>query len=121
MKNLLLILIFGLTFMCHDAAASNRYRAKNISAENIFSDPITLGQSGGVLTLTGTWSATVKLQRKDVLGNWSDVTNNAGSAISFTDDGTFTIFEPTGNADYRFGVDSGDYTSGTVVGVIEGK
>lgn len=96
-----------------------RSRTDTISAQNTFSKPIAL-RSGGVLTLSGTFSATVSLQRKGVSGTWVDVTNNSGSATTFTATGTYTVAPSETSAEYRWGVKTGNYTSGSVVGVFEG-
>lgn len=97
-----------------------RSRSASITAENTFSAPISLKQ-GGILTLRGTWSATVSLQRKGADGNWVDVTNNSATATTFTANGTFTISPLEVSGLYRFGVKTGNFTSGTVLGTIEGR
>lgn len=95
-------------------------RQDTISAQDTFSSPLTM-KAGGVLTLRGTWTATVSLQRKEKGGNWVDVTNNSGTATTFTANGTYTV-SPMGTvADYRWGVKSGNYTSGSVLGTLEGR
>lgn len=96
------------------------YRTNSISAQNTFSDPIAL-KRGGVLTLSGTFSATVSLQRKGMDGAWVDVTNNSGTATTFTAGGTYQISPIDVPALYRWGVKTGNYTSGTVVGTLEGR
>ena len=97
-----------------------KYSTFSVTAQNQFSPEINL-RSGGVLTLTGTWSATVTLQRKlpDESG-WVDVTNNSGTATTFTTNGTFSISPSDSPSLWRWGVKTGNYTSGTVVGFIEG-
>lgn len=99
----------------------SRTATASITAQNTFSPAITL-KTGGVLTLTGTWTATVTLQRYESVGAaWVDVTSNAGSAFAPTGNGTYSIDPSYVSADYRFGVKTGNFTSGTVVGTIEGK
>jgi hypothetical protein len=97
-----------------------RNRQDSIAAQNTFGKNITL-KKGGVLTLSGTWVATVSLQRKGQDGNWVDVTSNTGTATTFTANGTYTIAPAETAADYRWGIKTGNYTSGTVVGLIEGR
>ena len=97
-----------------------RNRQTSITAQNTFSPPIRI-RAGGVLTLSGTWVATVSLQRRGSDGNWVDVTSNTGSATTFTGNGTYTIGPSNVSADYRWGVETGNFTSGTVVGLIEGR
>jgi hypothetical protein len=50
-----------------------------------------------------------------------DVTNNSGTATTFAANGTYTIGPAETAADYRWGVKTGNFTSGTIVGLIEGK
>jgi hypothetical protein len=98
-----------------------RTRTNTIAAQNSFSSPITL-KKGGVLTLTGTWTATVTVQRYDTgSAAWVDVTNNSGTATTFTTNGTFTIAPNDVQALYRWGVKTGNFTSGSIVGSIEGR
>lgn len=97
-----------------------RHKTDSIAAQNTFSTPIAL-KTGGILTLSGTFTATVSLQRKDADGTWHDVTNNSGTATTFTAAGTFTVSPVDVPADYRWGVKTGNYTSGTVTGVFEGR
>jgi hypothetical protein len=67
--------------------------------------------------LSGTFSATVTLQRAedyppDASTTWYDV-------AEFTEAGLYVGLEPTdAGAYYRFGVKTGDYSSGTVLGRI---
>ena len=97
-----------------------RRRTASIGAQNTFSSAISL-RKGGVLTLTGTWEATVSVQRYDEgTDAWVDVTNNSGTAFTATANGTYSIAPAETGADYRFGIKTGNYTSGTVVGTIEG-
>ena len=97
-----------------------RNRKNTITAQNSFSSPISL-RKGGILTLTGTWTATVSLQRYDVgSAGWVDVTNNSGTATTFTTNGTFSIAPFEAAASFRWGVKTGNFTSGSLVGTIEG-
>ena len=97
-----------------------RIREAEISEDDTFSPHITL-KKGGVLTLSGTFEATVTVQRRGTDGSWSDVTSNSGVVFSTANSGTYTISPYVVAADYRFGVKAGEYTSGTVIGSIEGK
>lgn len=81
---------------------------KSIDAENVFS------QSAKVvgyfnLSLSGTWVATVTVQRSFDNSTWLDVSN-------FTSNTEEYGLEPEHDVYYRFGVKTGNYTSGTVVG-----
>lgn len=115
-----IFLIWSLLFISCASFAGSLYVSENISAQNTFSDPLNLGyKSGAVLTLSGTWVANVTLQRSDILGVYTDVTDTDGNVVTFTQNGTYVIKEPTLSANYKFGVKTGNYTSGTVVGVLE--
>lgn len=97
------------------------YNTDSIGAQNTFSTPLAL-KTGGVLTLTGTFTATVSLQRQvEGTSTWVDVTNNSGTATTFTTIGTYTISPVAVPATYRWGVKTGNYTSGTVVGTLAGQ
>lgn len=101
------------------------YVSDSITAQNTFSTPLAL-KTGGLLTLTGTWTATVSLQRlldSSTLASptWVDVTNNSGTATTFTANGTYTISPIAVPGIYRWGVKTGNFTSGTVAGVLAGQ
>jgi hypothetical protein len=62
------------------------------------------------ITITGSWTATVTLQRSvDDEANWTDVTTYTSNQASVDYDDTLD----NTTAFYRIGVDTGDYTSGT--------
>ncbi len=73
-----------------------------------------------VMTLSGTWSGTLTVQRSSDGGTtWVDVTDNNGTAKAFTTNGTYMNEEPVREVKYRVGFKSGNYTSGTVTVVWE--
>ena len=83
--------------------------SKSIDAENTYSKSGSL-QGYFNISLSGTWVATVTVQRSFDKGqSWLDVS-------------TFTVnteeygLEPEFDVYYRFGVKADDYVSGTVVG-----
>lgn len=84
-----------------------------ISSADVFSDPIRVsgigaGRSFGI-TITGTWSGTVTLQRSvGAVGAWVDVTNYTGNVSTSLADALDNqiIF-------YRIGIKPANYTSGT--------
>lgn len=91
---------------------SDLVTTKSITAENTFSDAITLIGKNFNFSLSGsTWVATVHVQRKFSYDDttWLDVG-------SFTANGEYAGYEPEEDVQYRFGVKTGGYTSGTVVG-----
>lgn len=94
---------------------------KSITAENTFSDPIKF-TGYATFRLSGTWAATVKLYRSvDAGENYEVVTDEAGGELAWTVNvNAASLFEPSDdpNVVWRFGVPSGSFTSGTVVGEI---
>lgn len=82
--------------------------SKSITAQSTWSDELTIKQLEQIaVSISGTFSATVTLQRKIDGTNWRVVKTYTAAA------------EETYYADkagrLRIGVDTGDYTSGTVV------
>lgn len=83
---------------------------KSITAQNTFSDTLNLLSESFNFSLSGTWVATVYVQRSfDAGATWLDVE-------AFAENGEVVGVEPEHNVRYRFGVKTGGYTSGTVVG-----
>jgi len=85
---------------------------KNITAENTFSDGALFLSGDFNFSLSGTWVATVWGQRSFDNGvTWLDVeafTSNVERIGTSAED----------NILYRFGVKTGGYTSGTIIGVL---
>jgi len=100
----------------------NRKRTKTITAQNTFTDPIFI-KKGGRVRLSGTFTATVSLQIRDVDNStWADVTDNSGNLVAWTTSGVFTINPPFGLVgEFRVGIKTGGYTSGTIVVTLEGR
>lgn len=91
----------------------------NISGEDQFTGHIRVSgveaSRAFTLTLSGTWSATVTLQRSvGEPGSWVDVTTYLGNIVTNYNDALDNqiIY-------YRIGVKAGDYTSGTVEADLE--
>ncbi len=81
----------------------------SISADNTFSSSVRLRGKFN-LSLSGTWTATVTVQRSFDDGTiWVDVED-------FTENVERVGEEPEVGVLYRFGIKLGNYTSGTVVG-----
>lgn len=95
-----------------------RNRQDSLSANSLFSKVITL-KNGGILTLEGVWVATVSLFRIGSDGNRVPVTGNTGTPVTFTANGTYTIAPNLVAGQYQWGTTA--YTSGTVVGMLEGR
>ena len=79
-----------------------RNRQDSLSAQNTFSKVLTM-RAGGILTLSGTWSATVSLYRIGSDGNRVAVTGNTGTPVTFTANGTYTISPSNVAAQYQWG------------------
>lgn len=89
-------------------------KTKTVTAQNTFTDPFIVNK-GGIITLFGTFSATVVLQKRLLDGvTWVDVTDNDGLATTFTLAGTYEMQGEGFEVEYRVGVKTGGYTSGTV-------
>lgn len=89
-------------------------------AQNTFSDGIGInGKASGYVR--GTFVATVSLQYSEDGGDtWNDSYDKNGSAITFTGPARFIIEEPSNFIEYRLGIKTGAYTSGTAnVGIIQ--
>jgi hypothetical protein len=87
--------------------------SSSISAADTFSNPIRvtgIGASRGfTITITGTWTATVTVQRSPgAPGSWTDVVNyTTNQALTHEDGYDNQIIY------YRIGIKTGNYTSGT--------
>ena len=77
----------------------------SLSAQNTFTDTVT-HEGYFNLSITGTFAATVTVQRSFNGSDWHDVD-------SFTGPAEEVGFEPE-SIYYRAGIKTGDYTSGTV-------
>jgi 6-phosphogluconolactonase (cycloisomerase 2 family) len=89
--------------------AQNQFSANNIRVTGVE------GARAISITRSGTWSATITLQRSlSEPGNWTD-------AVEFTNNGTSTYTDDLDNqiVFYRIGIKTGDYTSGTAVVSME--
>src|SRR3990167_8729518 len=90
-----------------------------LTGEGQFSDSIRVVGVGSSrifdLDITGTWTATVTLQRSfDDESSWTDVTTYTTNQNTTVNDGLDHEI-----VYYRIGVDTGDYTSGTAVATLE--
>lgn len=95
-------------------ADSPTYVTASLTAQNTFSDSLTVRNDklhSIAFSLEGTWAATVHLQaQRSGSSNWIDIaTRTSNDAVHVSLPGSFN---------YRFGVKTGNYTSGTVIGVL---
>jgi len=95
------------------AESNGQIVTQSIAAGNTFTDPILVTGTEAArifaITITGTWSATVTLQRSiGAVGAWVDV-------VGYTDNQSATLDDSLSNQIiyYRIGIKSGGYTSGT--------
>ena len=93
--------------------------ASSITAENVFTDNIKVTGTGTArglaISITGTWVATVTLQRSiGAPGTWTDVE-------AYTTNTSKTFNDGLSNQEiyYRVGVKTGDFTSGTVEAAMD--
>ena len=81
-------------------------------AQNTFSGAIAMHKGGFTFTLSGISGDTVYLQRSADQGvSWIDY-------APFTADGVFAFNETNHGSQYRFGIKTGGYSAGTVIGII---
>lgn len=81
-------------------------------AENTFSDAIAMRAGGFSFSISGINGDTVYLQRSiDGGTTWIDV-------AYYTADGWYPGNEPQHGTTWRFGIKTGGYSAGTVIGVI---
>ena len=97
----------------------------SLAAADVYSASISATQ-GLILSLTGTFVATVTLQRLQdnttlTSPTWVDVINAAGAITTFTTVGAYSVEIPNVTGVYRFGIKPSGYTSGTVAGVLAAR
>ena len=80
---------------------------RSVTAQNQFSDGEVMRGNFNI-SISGTWSATIWVQRSFDNSTWLDV-------ISYTANVETYRFEPEANVYYRIGCKTGGYTSGTAV------
>lgn len=101
----------------------NRLRSLTLTAQNQFTDKVSI-KRGGFVNITGTFTATVVLQRLNEDGTtWQDITDNSGNIVSMTTAGRYTINPQSIAGIYRAGCKTGGFTSvtGTVTVTLEGR
>ena len=82
--------------------------SRSVTAENQFTDGAELHGYFN-LSISGTWTATVTLQRSfDGGSTWFDVGARTENIQEYG-------LEPEDSVQYRVGVKTGDFTSGTIV------
>lgn len=111
MKKMLTAIIVAASLACAVAYATVMQTNVSITAQNTFSTAVPMAGPFN-LSLSGTWVATVHLQRSFDNGlTWLDVQSYTAN---IQDVGS----EPESGVVYRVGVKTGNYSSGTVVARI---
>ncbi|MBT8365123.1 MAG: hypothetical protein KJP23_10485 [Deltaproteobacteria bacterium] len=108
MKKILFLLLLFVPL-----AAFAAEEVASADAENTWTDPVLVKSSGVCsLSISGTWSATVTLQRRiNVSGAWSSWMD----VETFSANAEKVVFNPSNSrVEFRAGVATGDYSSGTV-------
>lgn len=99
-----------------------RRRSLTVSADGVNNQTAWISiKNGGVVSLEGTFAATVTLQRRGADGNIIDVTDNSGVISTFTLAGTYTMTPASTQAEYRLNCKSGAFVSGPMIMMIEGR
>lgn len=87
---------------------AQKLRTRSIAAENLFTDAAELVGYFNI-SISGTWAGTVTAQRSfDGGSTWLDVAEWVSNTEEYG-------FEPEREVQYRAGVKTGKFTSGTVV------
>ena len=83
----------------------------SITAQNTFTEPVQLdARKKAAISISGTFTATVVVQRRLNGSNWRDVQSFTGE--------TEQSYEADVGQEIRVGVKTGGFTSGTVVALI---
>lgn len=99
-----------------------RNRQLTVSADGVSNQtPFLTCKKGGMVTLEGTFVATVTPQRRGVDGNIVDVTDSGGAVTTFTLPGTYPLNPEWVAGDYRLNIKSGAFTSGSIIMLLEGR
>jgi hypothetical protein len=83
--------------------------------------PWISAKSGAIVIISGTFTATITLQRRNSDGTIVDVTNNSAAVTTFTAAGTYTLNPNFVQGDYRLNCKSGAFTSGPLTMSIEAR
>lgn len=99
-----------------------RSRSLTVSADGAsnYTAPCSC-RKGGVVTISGTLTGDITLQRRGADNVWRDVTNNSGVVTTFTLVGTYTIGPNEVQADYRLNAKQGAVSAFPFTMTIEGK
>jgi hypothetical protein len=118
MKRLIITaIVLGLVFGAGLALADpHEHVSATITAQATWTDPIAPVHKSatGFLNISvygATWSATVTLQRRFYHGAWTDWVD----VEEFTENSEKQLYDLEPKCQYRIGVDTGDWTSGSVV------
>jgi len=99
-----------------------RFRKATVSADGASNVTgwISL-KKGGIVTIQGTITGAVTLQRRGADNVVVDVTNNAGTIATFTAVGTYTLGPDETQAEYRLNAKAGAVSAFPFTMMIEGR
>lgn len=100
----------------------SRFRSLTVIADgaNNQTAPISL-KRGGIVTISGTITGAVTLQRRGADQVFRDVTNNSAVVTTFTAVGTYTISPTETQAEYRLNAKAGAVSAFPFTMMIEGR
>ena len=100
----------------------SRSRSLTVTADGATNQtaPISL-KKGGIVTISGTITGAVTLQRRGADNTWRDATNNSAVVITFTAVGTYTIEPQETQAEYRLNAKAGAVSAFPFTMMIEGR
>ena len=87
---------------------ARKKQTRSIAAENLFTDAVSFAGYFNI-SISGTWAGTLTVQRSfDSGSTWYDVDQWTANTQEYG-------LEPEGGVQYRAGIKTGEYTSGTCV------
>ena len=99
-----------------------RSRSLTVTADGANNQTVGVSaKKGAVVTISGTITGAVTLQRRGADNTWRDVTTNAGVVTTFTAVGTYTITPQEVQAEYRLNAKSGAVSAFPFTMMIEGR
>lgn len=99
-----------------------RFRSLTVAADGANNQTAWCsGKFGGMVTIEGTITGAVTLQRRGADGTTVDATDNSGTVITFTKIGTYTVNPSSTQAEYRLNAKSGAVTAFPFTMLIEGR
>lgn len=99
-----------------------RSRSLTVTADGANNQTVACSlKQGGVVTINGTLTGAITLQRKGADQVWRDVTNNSGVVSTFTLVGTYTLAPNLVQAEYRLNAKAGAVSAFPFTMMLEGR